>query len=164
MPSRNIADLHESFQPFADAFIKACENRKVEVIVYCTLRTNEEQARLYRNGRTLARIQDKAKELEEKYHRPDLAKLLIDVGPQHGSKIVTNAGPGQSLHNYGFALDAAPMRDGKIVWGEDDPLWVKYGLAAYDAQLEWAGDWVKFKEYPHVQMPDVSWKQLIKEV
>lgn len=163
MASRSISDLDISFQSIANDFVKACTTRGIDVVIYCTFRSSKEQARLYRNGRSLAAIEAKAKELREKYGRSDLAQLLLDVGPQHGDKIVTNAGPGQSLHNYGFALDGAPMKEGKIVWDKEDPMWTRYGLAAYDVGVEWAGDWKgSLQETPHIQMPKKDWHELIR--
>jgi len=38
------------------------------------------------------------------------------------------------------------------MWEKRHPHWQVYGAAARDAVLEWAGDWSKFKEFPHVQL------------
>ena len=98
--------------------------------------------------------------------REDLAKILGDVGPQYGKHILTNAGPGQSLHNYGMAFDGVPLRDGKPVWGtrtkEDKDVWAMYGEIAESVGLEWSGRWKRFREYPHCQMPGQDWRELIK--
>lgn len=118
---------------------------------------------MYRQSRSYAKIAAKGVELRDRYMRPDLQEVLISVGPASGPN-VTNAGPGQSLHNYGYAFDGCPMRGGKPVWGtqgEEAALWKLYGECADAAGLEWAGHWTKFKEYPHCQMPGVSWQELI---
>jgi peptidoglycan L-alanyl-D-glutamate endopeptidase CwlK len=47
-----------------------------------------------------------------------------------------------------------PLRFGKPVWGtsgEDGELWKKVGELGKAQGLEWAGDWKKFKEFPHFQ-------------
>lgn len=165
--SRKISDLHSSFREKALLFQHACDEEGLQVLIYCTLRTVEQQARLYRKGRSFQEIQNKAVELKTVYRRPDLAKILLDVGPQKSKTIVTWAGPGQSLHNYGLAFDGCPTQEGKLVWAEKDPeddlLWLKYGDVAKSFDLVWAGNWKKSKrEFPHVQMPDVHWRDLIR--
>ena len=47
-----------------------------------------------------------------------------------------------------------PLRNGKPVWGttgEDGKLWKRIGATGKSVGLEWAGDWVSMKEYPHFQ-------------
>jgi len=145
-------------------FVRFCDELGVKILIYCTYRTVEEQARLYRKGRNISDINRKAHQLREEYGRPDLADLLIAVGPQHGS-IVTNAGPGQSMHNYRLAADGVPLLDGKPVWNtrtrDEQEAWGIYGDMALRAGLEWAGNWTRFREFPHVQEPHIHWRDLI---
>ena len=173
MASRNLDDLRPEVRVLADTFLGLADRAGLDVLVYCTLREFDEQARLYRQGRPLSKILDKAEELDRDYGRPDLAGVLMDVGPQSGRRIVTWAGPGQSLHNYGYALDGCPLYAGKPVWSPVDveatpdvdeaELWMRYGTLAQEARLEWAGNWPKGKrEYPHLQAPGVSWRDLIR--
>ena len=139
-------------------------NEGAELLIYCTLRSFEKQARLFRRGRSLIAIQERAHILRKKWNRDDLADILIDVGPQYG-RIVTYAAPGQSMHNYRLAFDAVPLRDGKPVWGHDTEyekdLWESYGRIAVNAGLEWAGNWKSWNEYPHCQKKGMDWKDLI---
>jgi hypothetical protein len=51
MASRKIEDLHPSIQDMARGFLSQCSERGMHVIVTCTLRTMEEQAALYAQGR-----------------------------------------------------------------------------------------------------------------
>ena len=123
MASRRIDDLHPVFQPYARAFKAACEVAGLDVLIYCTLRDNAEQAELYALGRT----------------KP--------------GKRVTNAPPGSSAHNYGLALDGVPLLNGKPQWAATSPLWQRYGELAVAAGCEWAGNWKgSMREFPHVQM------------
>jgi len=172
MPSRDPNSLKERTRERLQHLQHLLTQRGLDVLFYCMHRSEEEQARLFRNGRSLQEIEHKALELRKVYHRPDLAELLMDVGPQYGRHIVTWAGPGQSMHNYGYAIDGVPMRDGKPVWRTlDDPgtedvneasLWVGYGELAQLAGFDWAGEWSPAKrEYPHIQEPGVHWKDLI---
>lgn len=167
MASRRLADLAEGTREKAYALLQAAEAADFDVLIYCTFRPLAEQARLFRQGRPLYEIQLKAAELDERWGRPDLAELLMGVGPQYGRK-VTNAAPGQSIHNYRMAMDGCPLRGGKPVWGDETPedlaLWRRYGELAESVGLEWAGRWKRFREMPHIQEPDVDWKVMIGAV
>ena len=164
--SRRIEDLREDVQRIAVQLQARMTSKHVPVLIYSTHRSLEEQARLYRQGRALATIREKAHELRTQWGRPDLADLLMEVGPQHGA-VRTNAGPGQSLHNYGVAFDAAPMRNGDIVWGTDDPadrrLWSLYGHTGQALGLEWGGAWTSFPDRPHMQLAGAEWREMIRD-
>ncbi len=130
MSSRSIDDLDPRFRPKAEAFLQACREAKLEVLVYMTFRSNEEQDALYAQGRT----------------KP--------------GKTVTDARGGQSAHNYGLAFDVVPMVGGKPLWNEPitGAHWQMLGDCARQAGCEWGGDWTKRVDGPHVQHP--NWKQL----
>lgn len=122
--SRKIEDLHPTVQDKCRAHMAACEEAGITLIVTSTYRSPEEQAVLYAQGRTAP------------------------------GKIVTKAKPGQSMHNHRLAYDVVPLRNGKPVWGtsgEDGVLWQKVGALGVEQGLEWAGNWVKFKESAHFQ-------------
>jgi len=150
-------------QPAVAEFLPLCERAGLELLVYCTRRDLQEQARLFRKGRPLDAIQRRAEELDKVHQRPDLAAILMTAPPQYERRIVTHAAPGQSLHNYGLAMDCVPMVAGKPAWNDDAPAWQHYGEMAQLAGLTWAGAWLRFKEYPHVQMPDMHWRELITQ-
>lgn len=84
--SRKIDDLQPVVAAMCREFIKRCDEAGIDVIITSTLRTMEEQAALYAQGRTKA-------------------------GPR-----VTNAKPGQSWHNWGCAFDYVPIKNGKADW------------------------------------------------
>lgn len=160
MASRNIDDLKYPVRVKCRQFVELCKQEGIEVLIYCTARSPEEQSILYRQSRTLNKIKEKAKELSDVYGRSDLAKILLGVGPQNGPH-VTNAGPGQSLHNYGLAFDGCPIIHGKPVWDIESNLWEIYGGVADQVGLTWAGNWKSFKEFPHCQETGVRWQDLI---
>jgi peptidoglycan L-alanyl-D-glutamate endopeptidase CwlK len=167
MPSSSLSECHDSvFDKALRMLTLAHAESHFELMIYCTRRTPEEQARLFRRGRSLAAIKIKSTELLEKWKRPDLAQLLIDVGPQNETQIVTWAGPGQSLHNYGHAIDCVPLRDGKLVWSrktkEDQELWLLYGQLAEEVGFEWGGRWQQ-GDYPHAQTAGLDWRKLISQ-
>jgi peptidoglycan L-alanyl-D-glutamate endopeptidase CwlK len=109
-------------------------------------RSFEEQAKIYNQGRTTP------------------------------GKIVSNARPGSSLHNYGLALDFAIMYDkdkngtfetlswdiqkdfdidGQKDWDEVSSVFVSQGWT-------WGGSWRTFKDYPHVEKSfGLNWRDYL---
>lgn len=87
--------------------------------------------------------------LLEGYRSPERQDALAGQ-----ATLVTKAKGGQSKHQYGLAVDLAPVRDGKIVITEQDP----WAMAAYrvlgeEAQaagLTWGGVW-RFRDYGHIE-------------
>lgn len=127
MSSRNLDELRPAVALVAKEWLKRCTRDGVQVLVYCTYRSREEQNHLYAQGRTTS------------------------------GRIVTNARGGRSWHNYRRAWDAVPMVHGAPDWSCDlvhDTHWVLMAQHARDLQIEWGGDWVHFRDYPHFQIRD----------
>jgi peptidoglycan L-alanyl-D-glutamate endopeptidase CwlK len=82
---------------------------------------------------------------------------LFAQGRTKAGPKVTNARGGQSNHNFGLAVDVCPFVNGKPQW-EDNATFQKIGKEAKLLKLEWGGDWVKFNDRPHVQLPGLSMK------
>ena len=63
----------------------------------------------------------------------------------------------RSRHIHGFAVDVAPLVDGKVRW--DWPLYnslsvvIKKAAQLVGVHVEWGGDWDTFKDGPHWQLP-----------
>jgi peptidoglycan L-alanyl-D-glutamate endopeptidase CwlK len=117
-----------------------------------TLRTFQEQAELFKIGRT---------------------KLYDSSGKRLGK--VTNANAGQSVHNYGLALDIVLLqdrnadrvyetasydtvvdfdRDGKRDWMEVVEVLKRNGWT-------WGGDWTRFKDMPHFEKTfGLGWRDM----
>lgn len=119
--SRDIGDLLPPVKKRVAAFLKAADAVGIDLLVTSTYRDNASQAALYAQGRTAP------------------------------GKVVTNAKPGQSFHNHRCAVDVVPIKNGKPVWDTKDPVWQEVGKLGKAAGLEWAGDWKRFKEFPHFQ-------------
>ena len=84
------------------------------------------------------------------YRDNESQNALYAQGRTAPGAIVTRAKAGQSWHNSRCALDVVPLVNGKAIW--DDPaLWKQVGEIGKSCGLEWAGDWVTFKEFPHFQ-------------
>lgn len=70
---------------------------------------------------------------------------------------VTNARGGQSNHNFGIAWDVGIFENGKYYAGatkKEDKAYVELGalIKSKVSDLEWGGDWKKFKDKPHYQL------------
>lgn len=123
-----LSDLAPPVRAAAVRFVDLCNAEGVDVLIYCTLRPLAEQAALYASGRTVA-----------------------------GARL-TNAKPGESLHNpdgngQAWAFDAVPLLpDGRAGWGAVG-LIEKMGRCGELAGLEWAGRWVgPLRERVHFQI------------
>jgi len=84
------------------------------------------------------------------YRDNESQNALYAQGRTAPGNIVTRAKAGQSWHNWRCALDVVPLVNGKAIW-DDQAMWKQVGAIGKSCGLEWAGDWVTFKEYPHFQ-------------
>lgn len=125
MASRRLEDLNPTFRSLVEQWLAACEARGVDILVYCTYRSEYEQDELYKIGRS----------------KP--------------GRIVTMARGGESWHNYRRAIDAVPMIGGKPDWtySMKERHWQVFVEEAEKLGLEWAGHWHgSFVEYVHLQL------------
>ena len=131
--SRDLNHLRSDVKEKAERFLSACSKLGIDILVTCTYRSNEEQAILYAQGRTTP------------------------------GKRVTNALPGESKHNNmeggvaglqpaSLAFDVVPLVAGKPMWDASNPVWKVIGGVGKAAGLSWAGDWKRFKEFPHFEV------------
>ena len=139
-----IAKLHPTIREEVTKIIQECDlalTGKAKVRITQGLRTFAEQEALYAQGRT----------------KP--------------GKIVTRAKAGQSVHNFGFAIDICLIIDGKIAswetakdwdndqvadWYECVKIFAKHGW-------EWGGNWKTFKDMPHFDKKGFNnWRKLSK--
>lgn len=135
--SRRIEDCHVQLQIKLLACIQEWSNAGLDVLVTSTWRSDADQLALYEQGRTAP------------------------------GRIVTNAKPGQSTHNYtvngkpaSLAFDVVPISHGKPLWGtsgEDMKTWLRVASIAKSRGLAWAGDWHgNLHEVAHFQLPTAS--------
>lgn len=140
MASRSLTDLIAPCYQAAARAMRSWEDAGLTVIITCTLRTAAEQGALYAQGREPLTAVNKL--------RSDLGLYLLNAKE---NKIVTNAGPGESIHQYGLAFDVVPLIAGKPCWDKRSAVWTAVGALGEAAGLEWAGRWKTFPEYPHFQ-------------
>ncbi|WP_139422998.1 M15 family metallopeptidase [Chryseobacterium mulctrae] len=93
---------------------------------------------------------------------------LFAIGRTKPGKKVTQAKSGQSIHNYGFAVDIVLIIDGKTAswdtkadWDGDKVAdWMEC-VAIFRANgWEWGGDWETFKDMPHFEKKGFKWRVL----
>lgn len=140
---QRIADLHPSIRAEVTKIIEECDEAltgKAKIRITDGFRTPEEQDLLYAKGRT----------------KP--------------GKKVTNAKGGQSIHNYGFAVDICLIInekeaswDTKKDWDNDKVAdWYECVKIFAKHGYEWGGNWKTFKDMPHFEKRNLTWKQLSK--
>lgn len=120
------------------------------------LRDPFEQARLWRQSRSIEEITAKVRELNDK-GASFLAHCIESVGAQQGEH-VTDTPPGISWHQWGEALDFFWLVDGKAEWSTTKVVNGVNGYKVLAAEakklgLTPGGLWPRFKDWPHVQLP-----------
>jgi peptidoglycan LD-endopeptidase CwlK len=137
---------------YLNEIVPALSGRAICRFAY-TLRTFAEQDALFAQGRT---------------------RLFDNSGKRLG--VVTKAKGGQSIHNYGLALDIVLIKDtngdgtfesaswetnvdfdkdGRADWMEVVSILKKHGWT-------WGGDWKSFKDAPHFEKPfGHTWRTLL---
>jgi peptidoglycan L-alanyl-D-glutamate endopeptidase CwlK len=118
----NNLGLQPKVQRLCDLFIQECAKSGFEIVITEGFRSFERQKELYDQGRTKS------------------------------GYIVTNAKPGQSLHNYGVAFDCVFKINGKTTYAVPESSWQAIGKIGQSVGLEWGGAWKSFVDRPHFQL------------
>jgi peptidoglycan L-alanyl-D-glutamate endopeptidase CwlK len=123
----NIITLVPKVQVMARKFLAACSALGKDVRIISGTRTYAEQDALYRQGRFGSR-----------------------------PPIVTKARGGQSNHNFGIAWDIGLFENGQYI--TTDPKYKQLAplLLRSLTELQWGGNWIRFKDFPHYQFKAVS--------
>ncbi|MGG4264359.1 M15 family metallopeptidase [Peribacillus simplex] len=80
--------------------------------------------------------------------------VLYEQGRTNKAKpIVTYARAGQSLHNYGLAVDFVIVSDDgkRALWTEEEK-WTRVAAIAKSLGFVWGGDFELFRDFPHLGM------------
>ena len=125
--SARLEDLEPITRALCEAFVQDTLAAGLVLRVTHTLRTMDEQAHLYAKGRTLA------------------------------GKIVTNAKPGASPHNFGAAFDVC-FQGERPYPDPSDVRWEQLGEIGEALGLVWGGRWRKLQDRPHFERKD--WRVL----
>lgn len=130
-------------EPLQRVVKRAIEISEVDFGVGQALRTRDEQAQLYGQGRT--RAQMKSMGLNPDYAKPSMQKVTWTMNSNHLS---------------GEAVDLVPYVDGKVEWDNSGKLgiWPKIAKAMKTAadevgvKISWGGDWTKTVDRPHFEL------------
>lgn len=124
---RNLDHLQSEFRLRADALLRLALAEGHPLIVTEGWRSPERQAVLYAQGRTAP-------------------------GP-----VVTRAKTGQSLHEYGLAVDVAWLNcENRVTWVGS---WWRIGKWCRSVGLRWGG----LNDQPHIQAVGWTWRQAAKQ-
>lgn len=141
---QRISKLHPSVREEVTKIMEEIDkvlSGRAKVRITQGLRTMAEQNALYAQGRTI-----------------------------QGDR-VTNAKGGQSIHNYGFAVDICLIIDGKVAswdtktdWDKDkQPDWMECVTIFKKYGWEWGGNWKTLKDFPHFDKAGFNdWRTLLK--
>lgn len=141
---QRIAKLHPTVREEVAQIIAQCDKAltgKAKVRITQGLRTTAEQDAMYAQGRTTP------------------------------GKKITNAKGGQSIHNYGFAVDICLIIEGKTASWDTKKDWDNDKIADWYECVkifalhgwEWGGNWKTFKDMPHFEKRNFnSWRKLSK--
>jgi peptidoglycan L-alanyl-D-glutamate endopeptidase CwlK len=123
----NVITLLPQAQIEARKFLKIAKDNNQDIRVLSGTRTYDEQNSLYQHGRN------------------------GDPRP-----IITNARGGQSNHNFGIAWDIGVFANGNYV--DSDSPYKSFAVIVLPLMntIEWGGNWISFKDYPHYQLKPVS--------
>lgn len=134
---QRIEKLHPFVKEEVKQIIEECDialTGKAKIRVTQGLRSFEEQEKLYALGRITK------------------------------DKKVTNAKAGQSIHNYGLAVDICLITDGKAVSWDTAKDWDNDGIADWYECVkifakygwDWGGNWKTLKDLPHFEKRHIS--------
>lgn len=120
---RAMGAVHPQVKALTIELIKRAYHEGINIRITAGLRTNAEQQRLYNQGRTTP------------------------------GNIVTNARPGQSIHNFGLAIDYVLVNedDTNVSWAVNKE-WRRVGAIGKQLGFQWGGDWTSFRDYPHLDL------------
>lgn len=127
---KNLATLdwksRSLFRPFIKAAKEVAGRMGYDYVGLSGNRTYAEQAALYAQGRSFP------------------------------GRVVTNAKPGYSWHNFALAMDFGVFQDGKYLDesapGTAERVHKAVGAIAKDFGIEWGGAWTGFTDFPHFQI------------
>jgi hypothetical protein len=122
-PKKNYPKYPDTLRPLvqrkADQLVAAFDAVGIPIRIVEGVRSCERQDKLYAQGRT------------------------------EPGNIVTNARCGESLHQYGVAVDFVFRKEG---YNATDAQWETLGRAGEALGLEWGGRWKSFPDKPHFQL------------
>lgn len=120
-----LDQLQPAFREKVEKWLNDCQAENILFFIDFTLRSYKEQEKIYNQGR------------------------FGNPGP-----VVTNAKPGYSYHNFGFALDVYPLKREAPHFDASPKEYERAAKLAKTHGISWGGNWVSFKDYPHFEDED----------
>lgn len=130
---RNMGPVHPLVREKITKDIREAYSRGVYAQISSGYRSFAEQTRLYAKGRTAP------------------------------GDVVTNAEAGESVHNYGLAVDFFIVSDDgqRALWIVNQD-WMTFVHIAKSMSFFWGGDWKSFVDNPHLQLTEgLGWRDLM---
>ncbi|WP_312991526.1 M15 family metallopeptidase [Chryseobacterium flavum] len=133
-------------------------------VVRDEMRNIIQECNLALTGKAKVRITQGLRSFEEQ-------ERLYAIGRLTSGKKLTNARAGQSLHNYGLAVDICLIIDGKTASWDTAKDWDNDKVADWYECVQifarhgwnWGGNWKTYKDLPHFEKKTVyKGKDLIK--
>ena len=149
MQLRSMEYLEWPFRTTLEHVFEARVQRNITYRPFFTRRSPWEQARFWRQSRSYADVAEGIKYLNAR-KQEWLADIISAVGPQYG-RWATNAMPGYSWHQWGFACDvyAFDTKANKVLW-DAKPYYPFARLARHYGLT--AGYFWKSQDAVHVQL------------
>lgn len=123
-----LSEVHPRLAERVRQMAELLQAENITIRVVQSLRSWDNQQALYDEGR-------------------DANGTIIDR-----SKVVTNAKPGHSYHNFGLAVDVAPFDAGIPDWNANHPAWKRIVAVGQSVGLISGSTWRAFPDWPHFQM------------
>ncbi|MGP4061518.1 D-alanyl-D-alanine carboxypeptidase family protein [Halobacillus sp. H74] len=129
---RNMGEVHSSVKDKAILIVRKAYFEGINVQISSGFRSFDRQRELFNQGRY-----------------------------GNSGNIVTHAEPGQSVHNYGLAIDYfLTTWDGSTAKWTVNNDWKRIAEIGKSLGFSWGGDW-KWKDYPHLELTGgLSWRDL----
>lgn len=149
--ARDLNLLEDNFLLLVKELLNNCKAMGVIMTPFYTVRTPQEQAKLWRQSRPYETIIKMIRWLR-KNGANYLADCIELAGPQHG-RWATNAIPGLSWHQWGEAVDCFWNADNEAIWSTRKKINGVNGYKVYAEQARKLGlkPGIDFNDGVHIQ-------------
>ena len=132
--ARSLSNLKGIHPDLVKVMTEAIKDSPVDFTITDGIRTVSEQAALYAQGRT----------------KPGKVVTHVDgINKKSNHQIKADG--------YGYAVDLYPFKNGSVQVNDADGLKVIAGhikdvANKLNIKVEWGGDWISFKDFPHFEL------------
>jgi peptidoglycan LD-endopeptidase CwlK len=119
---QRLSEVYPGLAKLVREMAAQLEAEGIDIRVTQSLRTMAEQEALYAEGRT------------------------------EPGAVVTNAQPGYTWHQFGLAVDVAPLTPQGVDWNTSHPVWGRIVAVGTGLGLMAGAEWRSFPDWPHFQL------------